>query len=204
MACYLSSAPAWCWGQIGRIDHALPVPNQKVAARTTLYIRSGMQAGLPWWFFGSRSCRCVGHWAMSTCWRRRLRWCGAVTASASWPARHLLVHRWARRGTGRVRRKMDDNLTGGSLRKRRRGVGRTQALRAGMTREGEALPLPPRAAAPTHRSAAALACAAAADDRPRYCGQISRLYPHASAPQRWWFAECVPGRRPASRLPQQP
>lgn len=107
--------------QLGKIDHAAPVVEiQKKLARTrTLYIRSGMIAGLPWWFL----------WVVIL---MVLAGLGDVdllakTPSLVWGGLGIGIagllgswwfHRWARRperaGLGR---KMDDSLTGSSLRR---------------------------------------------------------------------------------------
>ena len=108
-------------GQLGKIDYSQPVldiQKQLLRART-FYIRSGMVAGLPWWFL----------WIAIL---QVLAGLGDVDLLAKVPSLVLSgygigiagllatwwFHRWARRperaGFGR---KMDDSLTGGSLRK---------------------------------------------------------------------------------------
>ncbi|UYK73442.1 serine/threonine protein kinase [Xanthomonas sacchari] len=108
-------------GRLGNIDYAQPVIGiQKQLLRTrTLYIRSGMVAGLPWWFL----------WIAVL---QTLAGLGDVDLLAKSPAlvwsgygigiAGLLgtwcFHRWARRPQrAEFGRKMDDSLSGGSLRK---------------------------------------------------------------------------------------
>jgi len=108
-------------GHISKIDYAQPVvgiQKQLLRART-LYIRSGIVAGLPWWFL----------WVAIL---QTLAGLGDVDLMTQAPA--LLVigygigvvgllgtwwfHRWARRsGRAELGKKMDDSLSGGSLRK---------------------------------------------------------------------------------------
>jgi hypothetical protein len=107
--------------QLARIDHAAPVVEiQKQLARTrTLYVRSGMVAGLPWWFLwvpilmvlvGLGDVDLLAS-APSLVW-------GGLGIGAAGLLGTWWFHRWARRperaGLGR---KVDDSLTGGSLRK---------------------------------------------------------------------------------------
>lgn len=108
-------------GQIGRIDHAQPVlAIQKQLLRVrTLYIRCGMLAGLPWWCLWVPILQVLAGLGdvdlLATA--PALVWSGygigAAGLLATW-----WFHRWARRperaGFGR---RMDDSLTGGSLRK---------------------------------------------------------------------------------------
>lgn len=108
-------------GHISSIDYAQPVvgiQKQLLRART-LYIRSGIVAGLPWWFL----------WVAIL---QTLAGLGDVDLLTQAPA--LLVigygigvvgllgtwwfHRWARRSErAEFGKKMDDSLSGGSLRK---------------------------------------------------------------------------------------
>lgn len=108
-------------GQLAKIDHAAPVVDiQKQLARTrTLYVRSGMIAGLPWWFM----------WVVIL---MLLAGLGGVDLLANAPAlvwgglgvgaAGLLAtfwfHHWARRPErANLGRRLDNSLTGGSLRK---------------------------------------------------------------------------------------
>ncbi len=107
-------------GQLARIDHAAPVIEiQKQLARIrTLYVRSGMIAGLPWWFLwmvilmvlaglGGVDLLAKAPW---------LVW-SAVAIGAAGMLSTFWFHRWARRPErAELGRKMDDTLTGGSLR----------------------------------------------------------------------------------------
>jgi hypothetical protein len=107
--------------QIRRIDESLPVldiQKQLLRART-LYIRSGMVAGLPWWFLWIAILQVLaglGDVDLATK-APSLVWgaygIGIAGLLATW-----WFHRWARQperaGFGR---KMDDSLTGGSLRR---------------------------------------------------------------------------------------
>lgn len=108
-------------GQLGKIDYSAPVLDiQKQLARArVLYIRSGMIAGLPWWFLwvvtlmvlaglGDVDLLAKAPWMV---------WSGlgigAIGLLATWWS-----HRWSRRPErADFGRKMDDSLTGGSLRK---------------------------------------------------------------------------------------
>lgn len=108
-------------GQLAKIDHAAPVVDiQKQLARTrTLYVRSGMIAGLPWWFM----------WVVIL---MLLAGLGGVDLLANAPAlvwgglgvgaAGLLAtfwfHHWARRPErANLGRRLDNSLTGSSLRK---------------------------------------------------------------------------------------
>jgi hypothetical protein len=108
-------------GQIGRIDDSMPVlgiQKQLLRART-LYIRSGMFAGLPWWFLwiailqvlaGLTDVDLLGK-APSLVWSGY--GIGIAGLLATW-----WFHRWARQPErAAFGRKMDDSLTGGSLRR---------------------------------------------------------------------------------------
>jgi hypothetical protein len=108
-------------GQLAKIDHAAPVVDiQKQLARTrTLYVRSGMVAGLPWWFLwvvilmvlvGLGDVDLLAK-APSLVW-------GALGIGAAGLVGTWWFHRWARRPErAEFGRKMDDTLTGGSLRR---------------------------------------------------------------------------------------
>ena len=108
-------------GQIGKIDDSKPVldiQKQLLRART-LYVRSGMVAGLPWWFLWIAILQVLAGLgdvdllvkAPSLVW---IGYCiGVAGLFATW-----WFHRWARRPEqAEFGRKMDDSLTGGSLRK---------------------------------------------------------------------------------------
>lgn len=108
-------------GQIGNIDYSRPVldiQKQLLRART-LYIRSGMVAGLPWWFLwiailqvftGLGDVDLLAK-APSLVWLGYGVGVGGLLAT--W-----WFHRWARRPErAEFGRKMDDSLSGGSLRK---------------------------------------------------------------------------------------
>ncbi len=108
-------------GQLANIDHAAPVIEiQKQLARTrTLYVRSGMLAGLPWWFlwmvilmvlFGLGDVDLLAK-------APSLVWSGLGIGAAGLLGT-FFFHRWARRPErAEFGRKVDDILTGGSLRK---------------------------------------------------------------------------------------
>jgi len=108
-------------GALRDVDYAAPVLDiqRKLLRARTLYIRSGMVAGLPWWFL----------WIAIL---QTLAGLGDVDLLAKAPAlvwsgygigiAGLLgtwwFHRWARRPErAEFGRKMDDGLSGGSLRK---------------------------------------------------------------------------------------
>lgn len=107
--------------QLGKLDYSMPVLDiQKQLLRTrTLYIRSGMLAGLPWWllwiailqvFTGLGDVDLLAK-------TPSLVWIsygiGIAGLLATW-----WFHRWARRPErAEFGRKMDDSLTGGSLRR---------------------------------------------------------------------------------------
>jgi len=108
-------------GQIGKIDHALPVLDiQKQLLRTrTLYIRSGMVAGLPWWFLWIAILQVLAGLTDVDLLAKvpSLVWSGYAIGIAGLLATWWF-HRWARRPErAEFGRKMDDSLTGGSLRK---------------------------------------------------------------------------------------
>ena len=108
-------------GQLGKIDHALPVldiQKQLLLART-FYIRSGMVAGLPWWFLWIAILQVLAGLTDVDLLARAptLVWSGYGLGIAGLAATWWF-HRWARRPErAEFGRKMDDSLTGGSLRK---------------------------------------------------------------------------------------
>lgn len=108
-------------GQIAGIDYAAPVLRiQKQLARLrVLYIRSGLLAGLPWWFL----------WVVVLVVLAGLGGVDLLATQPAWIASGLGVgvaglcatwwfHRWARRPQrGEFGRRMDEQLAGGSLRR---------------------------------------------------------------------------------------
>ena len=108
-------------GQIGKIDYSQPVLDiQKQLLRTrTFYIRSGMLAGLPWWFLWVAILQVLTGLGDVDLLAKvpSLVWSGYGIGIAGRLATWWF-HRWARRperaGLGG---RMDDSLTGGSLRK---------------------------------------------------------------------------------------
>lgn len=108
-------------GQLGNVDYAQPVlaiQKQLLRARA-LYIRSGMVAGLPWWFLWIAILQALAGLADVNLLAKApaLVWSGygigAAGLLATW-----WFHRWARRPErAALGRKMDDSLSGGSLRK---------------------------------------------------------------------------------------
>lgn len=108
-------------GQIGKIDDAMPVlgiQKQLLRART-LYIRSGMVAGLPWWFLWIAILQTLAGLGDVDLLVKApsLVWIGYGIGIAGLLATWWF-HRWARRPErAEFGRKMDDSLTGGSLRK---------------------------------------------------------------------------------------
>ena len=108
-------------GQIGKIDYSQPVLDiQKQLLRTrTFYIRSGMLAGLPWWFLWVAILQVLTGLGDVDLLAKvpSLVWSGYGIGIAGLLATWWF-HRWARRperaGLGG---RMDDSLTGGSLRK---------------------------------------------------------------------------------------
>ena len=106
---------------IGKVDHARPVLDiQKQLLRIrTLYIRSGMVAGLPWWFLWIAILQVLAGLGDVDLLAKApsLVWSGYGIGIAGLLATWWF-HRWARRPErGEFGRKMDDSLTGGSLRK---------------------------------------------------------------------------------------
>ncbi|MDF4026306.1 serine/threonine protein kinase [Luteibacter sp. PPL201] len=108
-------------GQIGHIDYSQPVlviQKQLLRART-LYVRSGMVAGLPWWFLWVAIVQTlaalggVDLLAKAPAFVWSGYGIGIVGLLATW-----WFHRWARRPErAEFGRKMDDSLSGRSLRK---------------------------------------------------------------------------------------
>jgi hypothetical protein len=108
-------------GQVGKIDYARPVldiQKQLLRART-LYIRSGMVAGLPWWFLWITILQVLAGLGDVDLLARAPSLVfagygiGIAGLLATWG-----FHRWARRPErAEFGRRMDDSLTGGSLRK---------------------------------------------------------------------------------------
>ena len=108
-------------GQLAKIDHAAPVVEiQKQLARTrTYYVRSGMIAGLPWWFLWVVILMVlVGLGDVDLLAKApSLVWSGLGIGAAGLFGT-FWFHRWARRPEhAALGRRMDDSLTGGSLRK---------------------------------------------------------------------------------------
>lgn len=108
-------------GQIASIDYSAPVMDiqKKLLRARTLYIRSGMVAGLPWWFLWIAILQMLAGLGGVDLLEKApsLLWIGYGIGIAGLLATWWF-HRWARRperaGFGR---KMDDSLTGGSLRR---------------------------------------------------------------------------------------
>lgn len=108
-------------GQLGKVDYSQPVLDiQKHLLRArTLYIRSGMIAGLPWWFL----------WVAILQVLTGLKDVDLLATAPSLVVSGYAIgiigllatawfHRWARRPErAAFGRKMDNSLTGGSLRK---------------------------------------------------------------------------------------
>ncbi|WP_221933308.1 serine/threonine protein kinase [Pseudoluteimonas lycopersici] len=108
-------------GQIGGIDYSAPVMDiqKKLLHARTLYIRSGMVAGLPWWFLWIAILQVLAGFGDVDLMQKApsLLWIGygigIAGLLASW-----WFHRWARRPErAEFGRRMDDSLTGGSLRR---------------------------------------------------------------------------------------
>lgn len=108
-------------GRLGNIDYAQPVvgiQKQLLRART-LYIRSGMVAGLPWWFLWIAVLQTLAGLGDVDLLAKApaLVWSGygigvAGLLGTGW------FHRWARRPhRAEFGRKMDESLSGDSLRK---------------------------------------------------------------------------------------
>ena len=107
--------------QIRRIDDSMPVldiQKQLLRART-LYIRSGLVAGLPWWFLWIAILQVFTGLGDVDLLAKApsLVWIGYGIGIAGLLATWWF-HHWARRPErAEFGRKMDDSLTGGSLRK---------------------------------------------------------------------------------------
>ena len=108
-------------GRIGNIDYSQPVlgiQKQLLRARA-LYIRSGMVAGLPWWFLWIAILQTLAGLSDVDLLVKApaLVWSGYGIGIAGLLATWWF-HRWARRPQrAEFGRKMDDSLSGGSLRK---------------------------------------------------------------------------------------
>ena len=108
-------------GQLGKVDYSKPVldiQKQLLRARS-LYIRSGMLAGLPWWFLWVPLLQVLtglGHVDLLAK-APALVWSGYAIGIVGLLAT-CGFHRWARRPErAELGRKIDASLTGGSLRK---------------------------------------------------------------------------------------
>lgn len=108
-------------GQLARIDHSAPVVEiQKQVARTrTLYVRSGMICGLPWWFLWVVILMVLaGLGDVDLLAQAPLMVWGGLGVGVLGLLLTFQFHHWVRRPErahfGRI---MDDSLTGGSLRK---------------------------------------------------------------------------------------
>jgi hypothetical protein len=108
-------------GQVGKIDYAAPVLDiQKQLARArTLYVRSGMVAGLPWWFLWVALLMVLAGLGDVDLLARSPGWIlgglggGVLGLIGTW-----WFHRWVRRpGREAWARRSDSALTGASLRK---------------------------------------------------------------------------------------
>ena len=108
-------------GALREVDYAAPVLDiqKKLLRARTLYIRSGMVAGLPWWFLWIAILQVLAGLGDVDLLAKApsLVWIGygigAAGLLATW-----WFHRWARRPQrAEFGRKMDDSLSGGSLRK---------------------------------------------------------------------------------------
>ncbi len=107
-------------GQLAKIDHSAPVVEiQKQLARTrTLYVRSGMICGLPWWFLWVLLLMVLaGLGDVDLLARAPLMVWGGLGVGVLGLLLTFQLHRWVRRPErahfGRI---MDDSLTGSSLR----------------------------------------------------------------------------------------
>ncbi|TXH65617.1 MAG: serine/threonine protein kinase [Thermomonas sp.] len=108
-------------GALRDVDYAAPVLDiqKKLLRARTLYIRSGMVAGLPWWFLWIAILQTLAGLGDVDLLAKApaLVWSGygigAIGLIGTW-----WFHRWARRPErAEFGRKMDDGLSGGSLRK---------------------------------------------------------------------------------------
>ena len=107
--------------QIRKIDYSSPVLQiqTQLARVRTLYIRSGMLAGLPWWFLWVVVLIVLAGLGDTNLLVKvpSLVWSGLGIGVAGLLATWWF-HRWSRRPErAEFGRKMDDSLTGGSLRK---------------------------------------------------------------------------------------
>ena len=103
-------------GQLAKVDYSAPVLEiQKQLARTrTLYVRSGMVAGLPWWFLWVVILMVLAGLGDVDLLAKApsVVWSGLGIGAAG------LLGTWSRRPErAAFGKKMDDSLTGGSLRK---------------------------------------------------------------------------------------
>ena len=108
-------------GALRDVDYAAPVLDiqKKLLRARTLYIRSGMVAGLPWWFLWIAILQVLAGLTDVDLLAKApaLVWSGYGIGIAGLLATWWF-HRWARRPErAEFGRKMDDSLTGGSLRK---------------------------------------------------------------------------------------
>ena len=107
--------------QLGKIDHAAPVLEiQKQLARVrTLYIRSGMVAGLPWWFLWVVVLMVLSGLGDVDLLAKApsVVWIGLGVGTLGLLATEWF-HRWSRAPSRpRLARAMEDSVTGSSLRK---------------------------------------------------------------------------------------
>ena len=108
-------------GAIRRIDYAAPVVaiQKQLASLRRLYLVNGMVAGLPWWFLWIAILQVLAGLSDVDLLAKApsLVWSGSAIGIAGLLATWWF-HRWARRPErAEFGRKMDDSLTGGSLRK---------------------------------------------------------------------------------------
>jgi hypothetical protein len=108
-------------GRIGGIDYSAPVLEiqKKLLRVRTLYIRGGMVAGLPWWFLWIAILQVLAGMRGVDLLEQApsLPWIGYGIGIAGMLATWWF-HRWARRPErADFGRRMDDQLTGGSLRR---------------------------------------------------------------------------------------
>lgn len=110
-------------GSLARIDYAAPVLaiQQQILRTRTYYIRSGMVAGLPWWFLWVAILMVLAGLGDVDLLERApgLVWSGLGIGAAGLLAT-AWFHRWARRPErAALGRRLDDSLGGGSLRRAR-------------------------------------------------------------------------------------
>lgn len=108
-------------GSLSRIDYAAPVLaiQQRIARTRMYYIRSGMVAGLPWWFLWVVILMVLAGIGDVDLLERSpgLVWSGLGVGAAGLLAT-AWFHAWARRGDrASLGRWLDDSLAGGSLRR---------------------------------------------------------------------------------------